>query len=62
MINYIVRLDGILRKRGPILRKLRDMIVSQLDNPKVVALGKSVWIIIGWKILKKLRLMSLSVK
>ena len=23
MINYIVRLDGILRKQGPILRKLR---------------------------------------
>ncbi len=40
---------------GVLFSEIEDMIVSQLDNPKVVAL-KIGLIIIGWRILKKLRL------
>ncbi|MFR6600400.1 MAG: TatD family hydrolase [Streptococcus sp.] len=41
---------------GSYSQEIEDMIVSQLIIRKLWHLGKSVWIIIGWKILKKLQI------
>ena len=47
---------------GSYTQEIEDMIVSQLGNPNVWHLGRLVWTIIGWKILRRFRLRSLSVK